>query len=130
AYPSLENSQFQLRDVVTGALGTVSAPEDGVFVSFSPDGERYLTVGDDERLRLWDRDTGEILAVSEGSGFSGFHEGVAVFTPNGQEVVALRYDAEGQYDNENLVVLDASTLAPVGGDPVHRSHARSRARRP
>ncbi|MGH9271917.1 MAG: hypothetical protein ACRDZ2_11650, partial [Ilumatobacteraceae bacterium] len=118
AFPSLDNSPFQIRDVTTGDLGTVSALEDGVFVSFSPDGGRYLTVDPDERLRVWDRDTGEVLAVSEGRGFSGFHEGTAVFTPNGRQVVALRHDADGQPDNENLVVLDASTLAPVGGEPV------------
>jgi WD40 repeat protein len=57
-----------------------------------------------------------LLAVSEEGGFSDFHEGTAVFTPDGREVVALRYGATE--DHDDLVVLDASTLAPVGGEPV------------
>ena len=118
AFPSTDVVPFQIRDVATGALGRPSAVEDGPFVSFSPDGRRYLTVGwDDERVRAWDRDTGALLAVSEGAGFSGFHEGTAVFTPDGRNVVALRHDPGGA-ENDNVVVLDASTLAPVGGEPV------------
>ena len=116
-FPSTEIVPFQIRDVATGGLGEPSADEDGAFLSFSPDGNRYLT-SDEDRLRLWDRDTGAVLAVSEASGFSAFHEGAAVFTPGGREVVALRDDAEGTPDNESLVVLDASTLAPIGGEPV------------
>ena len=116
-FPSTEIVPFQIRDVATGGLGEPSADEDGAFLSFSPDGNRYLT-SDEDRLRLWDRETGAVLAVSEASGFSAFHEGAAVFTPGGREVVALRYDAEGTPDNESLVVLDASTLAPIGGEPV------------
>ena len=37
-----------------------------------------------------------------------------MFTPDGRQVVALRYDPNGTPDNESLVVLDATTLAPVG----------------
>ena len=114
-FPSTEQVPFQIRNVDTGALGR---PMNELFLSFSLDGNRYLTVGEDERLRARDRDTGAVLAVSEGSGFSGLHEGLAVFTPDGRHVVAIRYDASGGFDTDNLVVLDASTLAPIGGEPV------------
>ena len=93
-----------------------------MFISFSPDESRYATVGDDTALRIWDRETGAMVADSTGSGqaFSGFHEGTAVFTPDGRRVVALRYHnpADDEDLAQDLVVLDASTLAPVGGAPV------------
>jgi WD40 repeat protein len=116
-FPSTEVRPFQIRELATGALGRPSGVEDGAFISFSPDGKRYLT-GDHERLRVWDRDTGALLAVSEPDGYSAFHEGTAVFTPDGREIVALRYASGGAPDDDSLVVLDASTLAPVGGAPV------------
>ena len=57
-------------------------------MSFSPDGERYVTVADDGRLRVWDRESGALVAVSEDGGrpFGSFHEGTAVFTPDGEAV--------------------------------------------
>ena len=87
-------------------------------MSFSPDEKRYVTVGLDLGLRIRDRETGAVLADSKGSGqsFSNLHEGTAVFTPDGRNVVALRYRDES--GAEELVVLDASTLVPVGGEPV------------
>ncbi|MEP6658845.1 MAG: AAA family ATPase [Acidimicrobiales bacterium] len=116
-FPATDGVPFQIRDVSTGALGKPSAIGDGLFLSFSQDDKRYVTVDDNGRLRVWDRDTGAVLADSEGSGqaFSGDHEGVAVFTPDGRQVVALRYEPSGA---ESLVVLDASTLAAVAGEPV------------
>ncbi len=63
------------------------------FISFSPDGKRYLTVDDFGRLRVWDRETGAVLADSKGSGqlFTGLsRRDTAVFTPDGRHVVALR----------------------------------------
>jgi WD40 repeat protein len=121
AFPEQDEYYFQIRDVATGALGPASAPEDGRFISFSPDGSRYIT-GVDGRLRVWDRETGAILADSEGSGyfFPEFPAGEkAVFTPDGHHVVALLAEPPPSEDSaEDLVVLDATTLAPVGGAPV------------
>ena len=121
AFPEQDDLHFQIRDVATGALGPPSAPEDGRFISFSPDGSRYVS-GDFGWLRVWDRETGAVLADSEGSGqrLSAWPAGEkAVFTPDGRHVVALLEDTSDTEDPaEELVVLDATTLAPVGGAPV------------
>ena len=49
---------------------------------------------------MWDRQTGAVLADSEGSGrvFPGLHEGTVVFTPDGQKVVALQHDPSSSDD--------------------------------
>jgi WD40 repeat protein/class 3 adenylate cyclase len=112
---------FRIRDVATGALGP--RHEDSEFKSFSPDGERYVTVNDVGRLRVWDTKSGAVLADSEGSGhlFSWYPAGAkAVFTPDRRNVLALtvgkRAFVRGPagFVPEKLVVLDATTLAPVG----------------
>jgi WD40 repeat protein len=119
AFPSADGNQFQIRDVASGALSLPSTwAEDGVFISFSPNGERYVTVDGAGRMRVWDRETGSVLADSAGSGqtYSNFPPGEkAVFTPDGRAIVAIVFHAD---DDEDLVVLDATTLEPVGGAPV------------
>jgi WD40 repeat protein len=120
AFPSSEDLHFQILDVATGKLGRPSAIEDGSFLSFSPDGTRYVTIDDTGRLRVWARDTGAVLADSQGSRrvFSSFPPGPkAVFTPDGRHIVAFQVDAS-EDDPDHLVVLDASTLASVGGESV------------
>jgi WD40 repeat protein len=117
AFPSANDYLFQIRDVATGALGPPSTVEDGFFISFSPDGKRYVTIDDAGRLRVWDRETGAVLADSAGSGrvYSNFPPGEkAAFTPDGRNVVALQV---GNIEVESLVVLDAMTLTAVG-EPV------------
>lgn len=115
-FPSSDDLHFVIRDVVTGALSEPASTEAPEFMSFSPDLGRYLTVDKDPNLhlRLWDRKTGARLADSEGTGlrFTGFHTDAAVFTPDGRHVVALALGAAD--GGEQLVVLDAATLAPVG----------------
>ena len=59
------------------------------------------------------------MAIGDGE-YSAFHEGVAVFTPDGREVVALRGTAgavPGE-DRDEVVTLDASTLTPIDRPPV------------
>jgi WD40 repeat protein len=115
ALPSADRDQFQIRDITTGTFGRPSPTEqNGDFISFSPDGERYLTVDFPGRMRVWDRETGTVLADSSGSGltFSNFPPGEkAVLTPDGRQVLATVFRGD---DDEDLVVLDATTLAPVG----------------
>ena len=125
AYPTANIVPFRIRDIATGALGAPSAEDDGDFKTFSADGERYVTVDDTGVLRVWDTATGAALADSEGGErlFSFFPAGAkAVFTPDGRNVVALETSATDPDDfglvPETLVVLDATTLAPVGGEPV------------
>jgi WD40 repeat protein/class 3 adenylate cyclase len=120
-FPTVDSAPFQIRDLTTGALSPPKTVEDGYFMSFSPDGDRYVTIADDGRLRVWDRETGTVLAATEAGGrwFPGFHEGTAVFTPDGQSIVALQADPSRPDDLDvDLVVLDAATLAPVGSSPV------------
>jgi WD40 repeat protein/class 3 adenylate cyclase len=116
--PSADDGYFVIRDVGTGAMSRPSAVEDGFIDSFSPDSKRYVTIDDAGRLRVWDRETGAVLADSEGSGrvFANFPPGTKnLFTSDGRHLVALQEDDSGV---ESLVVLDATTLAPVGGNPV------------
>jgi WD40 repeat protein len=118
AFPSADDLHFQIRNVGTGALGLPAAIEDGFLESFSPDGKRYVTIDDPGRLRVWESETGAVLADSAGSGqtFVNFPPGIkTVFTPDGSHLVAVQIDAN---DNESLVVLDSKTLAPIGGAPV------------
>ena len=125
AYPAADLNSFQVRDVTTGDLSPSVAVEDGEIKSFSPDGTRYLTVDWSGVVRTWETATGAALADSSGTGrlFSSFPAGAkAVFTPDGSHVVALEADttdlnAVGLVP-ESLVVLDAATLAPVGGQAV------------
>ena len=134
AYPMPDQTSFQIRDVATGALGPPAAEDDGFFMSFSPDGERYVTVNGTGTLRVWETGTGAVLADSEDGGrrFSMLPAGAkAVFTPDGRNVLALESPADdpdlvGQVP-ETLVVLDATTLAPVG-EPVPLEYAAGRSR--
>ncbi len=127
--PDTEMTSFQVRDLATGALGPPAAEEDGLFMSFSPDGDRYVTISGAGTLRVWDTGTGALLADSEDGGrlFSMFPAGAkAVFTPDGRHVLALEFPADdpdlvGRVP-ETLVVLDATTLAPVG-EPVELGYA-------
>jgi WD40 repeat protein len=116
-FPSVDLTRFAIRDAGTGET-TPSARTIEAFISFSADEKRYTTVTDDLGLRVRDRTTGAVLADSKGSGqsFSPLHEGTAVFTPDGRSVVAVRY--RGESEDEELVVLDASTLEPIGGKAV------------
>jgi WD40 repeat protein len=114
-FPASDDLHFQIRDVATGELSPPTSVEDGEFMSFSPDLSRYLTVtADDLHLRLWDRPTRSLLADSGANGplFTGFHTDTAVFTPDGTRIVAFAL-ASGDA-GDRLVVLDATTLAPVG----------------
>ena len=130
AFPWAENgSHFQIRDVATGALSLPSATEEhGPFISFSPDGERYLTVddagttaglgsGDRRGARRQHRQWTDVLELPSG-GEGRVHAGRA----RGGGDPRSRGD-----DDEDLVVLDATTLAPVGGAAgAARVHSPSR----
>jgi WD40 repeat protein len=118
--PSTDITPFEIRDAQTGALVSKSLPTDGDFISFSPDDSRYLTVDGSGVMRVWELQTGRLMTSSSSTGqfFSGFHEGVAAFTPDGRHIVAIRLDPAYL---ENLVVLDADTLTPVA-EPVSVGH--------
>ena len=69
-------------------------------------------------MRVWDRDTGAVLADSTGNG-----QMFSNFPPGGRRCshrTGARWwrSCSTADDVEDLVVLDATTLAPVGGEPV------------
>ncbi len=115
AFETGDDAHTEIRDVASGD----HTPIEGVFMSFSPDGSRYLTVvGDPGTLRISDVDTGVTLAESApGSAFyANYPAGPkAVFTPDGHSVIAIQVDRDG---NEQVVELDAATLAPDNETPV------------
>ena len=136
AFPSGDDFHVAIRDVATGILTEFPpARYDAddlrivdTFLSFSMDGQRFLTVSTElagGTLRLWDVNTGVMLADSQSSGMVFAYHPVgpmAVFTPDRRHVVAIQVDGDDAADAEKIdeyvVVLDADTLAPAGGEPV------------
>jgi WD40 repeat protein len=115
-FNAADDLHFRIRDLTTGRLSSLRERN---FISFSQDAQRYLTVDDLGRLRVWDRKSGALLADSgDGQVFTGFHTDTAVFAPGGRHIVALRVHFSADGDQDELVVLDATTLTPVGGEPV------------
>ena len=125
AFPSGDDSHVEIRDVATGRLSPHPI-EDGIFLSFSPDGQRFLTVTDDTAagtLRVWDRGHRRDARrqCREGSGvleLSGWtqgrlHPGRA---PRG------RNPRRPRTAPNDIVVLDANTLAADGGESVPIGH--------
>lgn len=89
-------------------------------IAFNPDGTRFVTGGDDNRLLVWDTASGQILARYEGhtSGVS-----VATFSPDGTQVLSG--------DQDGVVHLwDANTGALIYAlskdeTTTHRGEVRS-----
>jgi WD40 repeat protein/class 3 adenylate cyclase len=115
-FTSDEGNRFQFRDVATGALSEPSARGRGVFDTFSPDGRRILTYGEDRTLQLRDRATGAVLADLQRPGVTDSSE---AFTPDGQRVVsaAIVTNADSS-STTSLQLLDAATLKSVSGRPL------------
>jgi WD40 repeat protein len=81
-----------------------SAFMDVTWLAYRPDGRRLVTVEDRGTVRLWNVDTGEMLAT-EGRGRHNL--GAVAFTPDGEHVVVA--DADG-----HVTELDGHTLEPTG----------------
>jgi WD40 repeat protein len=75
-------------------------------VAFSPDGQRIVSGGADNTVRLWDTDTGKPV----GGPMLGHTDAVktAAFSPDGHRIVSGSYDT-------SLRLWDADTGKPVGG---------------
>ncbi|WP_150526768.1 trypsin-like peptidase domain-containing protein [Roseibium sediminis] len=86
AYQSLHASPSILRGHKGGVIHGV----------FSSNGARILTVGDDERGRLWDVDTGRELAVLSGHGGRVFR---GEFSPDGKHILTVSADFSGRLWN-------------------------------
>jgi len=92
--------------------------------SFSPDGRRLVTCGEEETIRLWDAETGAALGVIH---LGGTAANVA-FSPDGKRIVTVGADLE---DGPRLVnvpsVWDAETGARVYATEGHTQMGRTAA---
>jgi WD40 repeat protein len=110
--------QFQVREVATGALSPPIEAGGGIMANAQGVGRRYVTVAEPGTIKVWDRQTGGLLAEgrttlpTEPSWFYAF------FTPDGQRLATIYAVVEGGRPNSYLEVLDVGTLQPIGGDPL------------
>ena len=74
--------------------------------SFSPDGSRVVTAGDDETAAVWDAKTGARLLSLEHPGSAGF----AVFTPKGDRLLTVT-STIGEKGTGQVRLYDAGTGA-------------------
>ncbi len=94
-------AQFELPDLPHPALiRTLEGHSDSVSgCAFSPDGKRIVSASQDNTLKVWDAETGELLRTLEGH--SHFVSGCA-FSLDGNRIVSASYD-------RTLKVWDAET---------------------
>jgi WD40 repeat protein len=85
--------------------------------AFSPDGQRIVSGGQDETLRVWDTVTGECLQVMKGHVVGGFSpDGRLVIFHEGRGTVRVREIATGR----EVHSLDGRNFAPCGFSPDGR----------
>jgi WD40 repeat protein len=87
--------------------------------AFSPDGSRILTAGDDKAAKLWDTQSGKLLAAFE-------HQGAvstAVFSPDGSHILTA-------IDDDTAKLCDIATPRDIARDiqqfSIRESDAESR----
>jgi WD40 repeat protein/DNA-binding SARP family transcriptional activator/class 3 adenylate cyclase len=110
-------SRLVVVDVTTRQRTEIWPPGgmDLTWVAYRPDGRRLVTVEDRGTVRLWDIDTGEMLAI-QARGRQNL--GAVAFTPDGEHVVVA--DAGGR-----VTELDGQTLEPTGRELETKIRART-----
>ncbi|HEY6416173.1 MAG TPA: hypothetical protein VIX41_08050, partial [Acidimicrobiales bacterium] len=107
-YVTVDGRRLFVVNVATGQRTELKAPSgariDVTWVATRPDGRRVVTIETRGTVRLWDIDTGEMLAM-QGRGHENL--GAVAFTPDGEHVVVA--DADGR-----VTELDGQTLEPTG----------------
>lgn len=98
------SGKFDLQDAASGELIATLDGADAELVSFAfnPDGTIFATGGDDERTRLWDTGTGELVATHttyEDTFFtrnftSPVEVGAVTFSPDGSTLATGRSDGD------------------------------------
>ncbi len=87
--------------------------------AFSPDGKRILIAADDNTARLWDGETGQLVAdIAAYSGDRGSRDFIAEFSSDGRRIVTAAYNKEPR-------LWDGQTGAPVallGGHALPVGH--------
>ncbi|HET6833875.1 MAG TPA: BTAD domain-containing putative transcriptional regulator [Acidimicrobiales bacterium] len=107
-YVTVDRRRLFIVNVATGQRRELKAPSgarvDVTWVATRPDSRRVVTVETRGTVRLWDIDTGEMLAM-QGRGRENL--GAVAFTPDGEHVVVA--DADGR-----VTELDGQTLELTG----------------
>jgi WD40 repeat protein len=108
--------------VFNKVLASLGRPLRRDAIKFSPDGTRFLTVGEDHTARLWDAFTGKSLGepLQHDSGLSG-----AQFSPDGTRIVTtasrIAYEGTAQVWEGTAQVWDVATEKSLG-EPLRHDH--------
>ncbi len=107
ASSAIMQGEPRLIDVGTGDTTKIPIKGDDLaWAAYRPDGRQVATVGFDGAVRLWDVETGRLVAEAPGRG-SVENFGAIAYMPDGAHIVVA--------DQDGVVrVLDARTLEPSG----------------
>jgi WD40 repeat protein len=108
-----DQAEYALRTILEGPLEHLILHSGGsvAVAAFSPDGKRIVTTGDGNTARVWDAETGHLLATL--TGHTGPVNDVA-FSPDGNRIVTASQDATARmWDAESGNLLATLTWPNV-----------------
>ena len=117
--PAWRNFPPRIWDAKTGNELYVLAGESGhtgitVRADFSPDGTRIVTTSEDRSVRLWETDSGKVVAIFEIQGNTTWPKN-AGFSPDGTLVICTFENGKAVFDAESgrLVLPAQHSLSPL-----------------